>query len=116
MTSTETEHPKTGLLGQWSAPTLMIMGVIAIPALLALLFNSFSAPDDAAFVRMAFAAVAGQTIAIVTVVGLFVSRIVTRSRPSEIITYAAIAVAVIVGAVSIIAGASDVLLQRLDLL
>jgi sterol desaturase/sphingolipid hydroxylase (fatty acid hydroxylase superfamily) len=89
MTSTETRHPSINSLRQWSAPTLMVVGVIVIPTLLTLLFNSFSAPDAAANVRMAFATVAGQTIAIVTVILLLVS---------------------------IIIGAGDLLLQRLDLL
>ena len=36
------------------------------------MFNSYSAPDAAAYIRMAFATVAGQTIAVLTAVGLLV--------------------------------------------
>lgn len=116
MTNVETGRADTTFLRLWGASLLLVAGVLVIPALLAILANSYSAPDAAAYVRMAFATVAGQTIAIVTVAGLLASRIISRAPRTEIIRFAAIGAAVTFYAVSIIAAAGDMLLQRLDLL
>ena len=75
-------------------------------------FNSWAAPDDAAFVRMAFAQVAGRTIAIATMLTLVVVSIVKGTKTA---TPVLILVGVIVtqySAVSL-ATAADTLLQRI---
>jgi hypothetical protein len=61
---------------------------------LVMIFNSYTAPDAAAYIRMAFAQVAGATIAIITVVGLLLHRVVRRSPPSTIAWFAFIALIV----------------------
>lgn len=48
----------------WS-PVILVGGVLVAPFLLTLAFNSYGPPDDMAYVRMAFASVAGHTIAII---------------------------------------------------
>ncbi len=116
MTNVETRRADTTFLSRWGASLILVAGILVIPALLMLLANSYSAPDAAAHVRMAFANVAGQTIAIVTVAGLLVWQIVSRARRIEIIRFAAIGAVVTFYAVSIIRAAGDILLQRLDLL
>ena len=107
--------PGTRLRGFESA-IVLITGVIVIPLVLGLVFNSYSEPDAAAYVRMAFATVAGQTIAIVTAVGVLISRVIERVRPSAIVMYTLIAIVVTGSAVASIASASDLLLQRLSAL
>ncbi|WP_127818282.1 hypothetical protein [Microbacterium sp. CPCC 204701] len=63
---------------------ILVVGVFLIPTALSVIFNSYSAPDAAADVRMAFAQVTGATIAIITVLGLLAHRIVRRSlRPTR---------------------------------
>ena len=58
-----------------------ISGVVVVPFILVVAFNSWTSPDDADYIRMAFAQVAGQTIAITTKIGLIIaSRF--RSRTS----------------------------------
>ena len=84
----------TPTLSRWSfqAALILLGGVIVIPTLLTFIFNSWSAPDAEAYVRMAFASVAGSTIAIVTVLGVLVSRL--RERFSTVATFAVIALVV----------------------
>lgn len=106
--------PGTGLRG-FSAAALLLLGVGVIPWTLALLSNSWDAPDAAAYVRMAFAAVAGSTIAIVTVVGLLVDRIVRRASLAAISTFAVIALVVVPLQVNAMSGAARNLLSGLGL-
>ena len=106
------QKPGTALRG-FSAAALLLLGVVVIPWTLALLFNSWDAPDAAAYVRMAFAAVAGSTIAIATVVGLLVDRIIRRAPLSTISAFAVIALVVVLLQVGAISGAARNLLSGL---
>ncbi len=47
-------------------PLILLGGHLVIPFALAIGFNSYGPPDDAAYVRMAFATVAGCTIGILS--------------------------------------------------
>lgn len=105
--------PGTSLRG-FSAPIVLTGGVFVIPILLGLLFNSWSTPDAAAYVRMAFASVAGGTIAIVTVVGLLVHRVARQAPASTIAILGVIAVFVTLASVQGIASAADLLVLRLN--
>ena len=69
-----------------------MLGIIVVPLLLVVATTSYGdAPDAQAWVQMAFAVVAGQTIAIVTVVGVLVTAIVRRSSVGSIATFVIIA-------------------------
>ena len=83
--------PGTRLWG-FSAGVILVTGVMVIPFAITAIFMSYSAPDAAAYVRMAFASVAGATIAIITVLGLLIHRIVRRSPFGTIAWFAVIAV------------------------
>lgn len=107
-------RPGTSLKG-FSAPILLIGSLIVVPMALGLLFNSWSAPDDQAYVRMAFATVAGCTLAIATVVGLLVDRIIRRATPSTIAIFAVIALVAVPYQLNAISGAAELLLARLNL-
>ena len=113
VTRAEQVSPKSLVL--YGVGTLILVGVVVIPWSLALLSNSRGAPDDAAFVRMAFASVAGATIAIVTVVGLFLDRLVRRAAGSTIVTLGVLAVVVTLVQIQALVGAGNTLLQRLGL-
>lgn len=107
-------HPMPGTrLRGYSASVILVVGVFLIPVALMFAFNSWTEPDAAAYVRMAFAQVAGATIAIGTVVGLVLHRVVRRSPIGEIVWFAAIAVAIIAFQVGIVANAASSLLSRL---
>lgn len=92
----------------WAA----VGGVLVIPLVLVFAFNSWSAPDDAAFVRMAFSQVAGGTIAIATMLTLVVVSLVNRTKTA---TPVLIVVAVIVTQYWVVSltAAADMLLQRI---
>jgi hypothetical protein len=107
-------RPGTSLRG-FSAPLLLLGGLVIVPIGLALLTTSYEAPDDAAYVRMAFASVAGATVAIITVLGLLVDRIVRRASLSTIAIFAVIALVVVPWQLSAISRATDLLLTRLAL-
>jgi hypothetical protein len=107
-------RPGTSLRG-FSAPILLVGGLVVVPTALVLLFGQSSAPDDATYVRMAFATVAGSTIAIATVLGLLVDRIIRRATPSTIAIFALIALVVAPWQLHIISSAADTLLIRLSM-
>ncbi len=64
---------------------------------------------------MAFANVAGATLAIATVLGLLVDRIIRRATASTIAIFAVIALVVVPWQLRIISDAADLLLVRLSL-
>ncbi|GAA1941068.1 hypothetical protein [Agromyces allii] len=92
----------------WAA----VGGVIVVPFVLLFAFNNYSAPDDAAFVRMAFSQVAGGTIAIAMMFTLVAVSVVKRTKAATpVLVVAALLVTQYV-AISLSAGA-DWLLQHL---
>ena len=106
--------PGTRLRG-FSSGVILVMGVMVVPIAIGLAFNSYAAPDAAAYVRMAFATVAGSTIAIVTVIGLVIQRITRRSPPLDIAWFAVLAAVIISVQINLLTAAADVLLSRLGL-
>ena len=86
--------PGTRLWG-FSAGVILVMGVMVVPFAITAIFMSYSAPDAADYVRMAFASVAGGTVAIITVLGLLVHRIVRRSPLGTIVWFTVIAVLIV---------------------
>lgn len=107
-------RPGTSLMG-FSAPAVLALGVIVIPAALGIAFGNVSAPDDEAYVRMAFATVAGATIAIACILGLLVDRIIRRATISTIAIFSVIALLVVPWQLNAIGAAADLLLLRLSL-
>jgi len=74
---------------------LLVLGILVVPVLLVVATSSYGvAPDDDAWVRMAFGVVAGQTIAIVTVVGALVTALIRRNRIGSIALFAIVAAVV----------------------
>ena len=105
-------RPDTTSRRKLSAPVLLVGGVVVVPTLLTFVFNSWEAPDAEAFVRMAFASVAGATIAIVTALAVLISRI--RERFSTVAVFAVIAVVVIYYSLSAIDRAGAFLLEGIS--
>ncbi|HKP08732.1 MAG TPA: hypothetical protein VJU58_15895 [Microbacterium sp.] len=104
--------PGTRLRG-FSGGVILVVGVLLVPMALVVIFNSYSAPDAAAYVRMAFAQVAGATIGIITVLGLLLHRIVRRSPWSTIAWFGFIALVIVFWEISAIDNAADFLLNGL---
>ncbi|MBD3942114.1 hypothetical protein IF188_10435 [Microbacterium sp. NEAU-LLC] len=107
-------RPGTSLRG-FSAPLVLVLGLVIVPIALALMTLPQGAPTDEDYVRMAFASVAGCTIGIVSVVGLLVDRIVRRARASTIVLFTVIALVVVPWQLSGIGRAADQLLVNLSL-
>lgn len=94
---------------------ILLLGVIVIPFLLSLALNNYGALTVDGAIRMAFATVAGQTVAILSAlvaVGITVQR---RESWASVAAFAILAVLVVVAAISSMIGAGDLLLTRLDL-
>ncbi|MFT2691235.1 hypothetical protein [Clavibacter zhangzhiyongii] len=92
------------------APLILLCGLVVVPAAIALAANSWSTPDAPAYVRMAFATVAGVVVAVASVLVLLVDRLVKRALAG---TMVALTICVLLWASSTLASTSDVLLQRL---
>lgn len=104
--------PGTRLKG-WSSGVILVSGVMIVPILLGLIFLSQDAPDAAAYVRMAFAQVAGCVVAIGTVWWLVVHRLVRRSPWLDTAWFAFLALLITSWEANILRIAGDDLPQRL---
>jgi hypothetical protein len=89
------------------APLILLCGLVLVPAAISLAANSWTSPDATAYVRMAFASVAG-TVASVLV--LLVDRLVKRAPAG---TMVALAIVALLWASSTLASTSDLLLRNL---
>lgn len=95
---------------------ILLLGVVVVPIALSAALNSYGPLTEASAVRMAFATVAGQVVAILSaavVVGVAVRR---RRHPVEILVLSVVAVLVVVSAIAACGYAGDLLLSRLDLI
>jgi hypothetical protein len=105
-------RPGTSLRG-FSAPLVLLVGVVVIPFVLTVATTPSSAPTDADYVRMAFASVAGATIAIASALGLLIDRVIRRAKSSTIAIFALVALVAVPYQLSAIQNAADLLLARL---
>jgi hypothetical protein len=92
------------------APLILLCGLVLVPAAISLAANSWTSPDATAYVRMAFASVAGTVVAVASVLVLLVDRLVKRAPAG---TMVALAIVALLWASSTLASTSDLLLQRL---
>lgn len=104
--------PGTRLRG-FSSGVILVLGVVVVPSIIVAISTSYDAPDDLAYVRMAFAQVIGATVAVGTVVGLVVQRVIRRSPIGDIVWFAFIATVITWGQVMAVTSAADSLLTRL---
>ena len=94
---------------------IFVAGVFVIPWLLGFALNSWGPLTAESAIVMAFATVAGQTIAIVTAVVVVVLSLARRSTSGSIAISIAVGFFVVLGAVSNMSAAGDLLQQRLEL-
>ena len=92
------------------APLILLSGLVLVPAAISLAANSWTSPDAAAYVRMAFASVAGTVVAVASVLVLLVDRLVRRAPAGSMV---ALTIVVLVWASSTLAETSDLLLRNL---
>lgn len=92
---------------------VLIFGAIVIPFALSAIFNSYGPLTEETALRMAFAGVAGQTIAILSAVAIVVMTI-RRRLLVQLPVVALIAALVIATAVGAMTTQGTLLVQRLD--
>lgn len=110
-TKPETKRPR-GI----SRATVLVVGVILIPLVLGLAFNSYGALTIDGALRMAFATVAGQTIAILSAITALILTIKRRYAWPAIVSFAIITAVITLWAFGSMASAGDTLLDRLDVI
>ena len=97
-------------VGGFSAALILVAGVLIIPTLV-MAAASHTAPDTSDYIRMAFAQVAGATVAIVTSVALVIDRFARRAPRSAIAFLALIAAIVTIWEIQAIDTSADFLLS-----
>lgn len=93
---------------------VFIAGVIVIPIVLSVATNSWGPLTVDSAMRMAFGAVAGQTIAILSAITIVVLTVTRRYAIATIVVVSIVAIVIIVNATSAMAHAGDMLLTQLD--
>ena len=95
---------------------ILMVGVIVVPVALTVSLNSYGALTVDGALRMAFATVAGQTIAILSAITAVVLTVRRGYSPLSIAVFVLIAAAVTLIAISAMSSAGDLLLTRLDII
>lgn len=113
-TATSAVSPTRPRLGPLADGIVLVVGVLVVPFTIAAAFGvSNTAPDAAAYVRMAFAEVIASAVAIMTVLGLAVHQIVWRRPARSITRLALIAVLITWWQVGSIVATAATLVERL---
>ncbi|KQQ67073.1 hypothetical protein [Microbacterium sp. Leaf320] len=94
---------------------VLLLSLFVIPFAISALLNSYGPLTADSAIRMAFATVAGQTIAIGGAVAALVITVVSRRSIPGVIFFALIALVVTMYAFTVMEGAGELLLERLDL-
>ncbi len=98
------------------SPTgILLLGAIAIPFALTVALNSYGPLTEDSAIRMAFTAVAGQTIAILSAIAALAVTISRRPHVAQIAVFVIIAAAVTLAAIEGMMSASELLLNNLEL-
>jgi uncharacterized membrane protein YdjX (TVP38/TMEM64 family) len=119
MSATATDHPHVAVRApRWFARRrfVLIMSLFVIPIALSASLNSYAPLTVDSALRMAFASVAGQTIAIIGALVALVITLTSRRSLPGVIFFALVALLVTVNAVSAMSGTGQLLLDRLDLI
>jgi drug/metabolite transporter (DMT)-like permease len=98
-----------------SSSGILLLGVIAIPFALTVALNSYGPLTEDSAIRMAFATVAGQTIAVLSSIVVIGIALFRRARIADIAVLVIIGAVVTLSAMAAMTGASELLLNNLDL-
>jgi hypothetical protein len=93
----------TPAVGQKREPppgVFLVLGVVMVPGLIALVSPWGVEPGTKEFIYAAFAAVVGQTVAVLTAAGVFAAAIIRRSSIGRVVISGVIALVVTVTAFS----------------
>lgn len=95
---------------------VLIMSLFVIPVALSASLNSYGPLTVDSALRMAFASVAGQTVAILGALVALVITVTSRRSLLGVLFFALVALLVTANAITAMSGAGQVLLDRLDLI
>jgi len=98
-----------------SSGGILLLGVIAIPFALTVALNSYGPLTGDGAIRMAFATVAGQTIAILSAIAVLAIALYRRATVAEVAVLVVIVIAVTLAAIASMMSAGELLLNNLDL-
>jgi len=101
---------------RFSRGTVLIVGVLVVPFALSVALNNYGALTIDGALRMAFATVAGQTIAILSAIAAVILTIKRRYAWPAVLAFVIIAAAITSWALGSVASAGELLLTRLDLI
>jgi Co/Zn/Cd efflux system component len=99
-----------------SRATVLILGVLVVPFVLSVALNEYGGHSVEGSLRMAFASVAGQTIAILSAIAAIVLTVTRRYAWPAIVGFVIIALVITQFAIGNMASAGDLLLERLELI
>jgi Co/Zn/Cd efflux system component len=102
--------------GGISRGMLLFVGVFVIPFVLSAVLNNYGGLSVEGAIRMAFAAVAGQTIAILTAIAAVVLTVKRGYAWPAIVSFGIIAIVITSFAIGNMTSAGEMLLERLDLI
>lgn len=111
--ATESSAPRTRWVIRRRA--VLILSLFAIPFAISALLNSYGPLSAESAIRMAFATVAGQTIAIGGAVAALAITVVSRRSIPGVIFFAVITLVVSMYAFTVMGNAAELLLDRLEL-
>ncbi len=116
MSTVAVDAPVVSTMPRWwlRRRFVLLMSVLVLPAALSALLNGYGPLTEESAMRMAFATVAGQTVAMLGALAAVVLTIVQRRR--GLVLFVLIGFVVIVNAVAAMGSAGELLLSRLDLI
>ncbi len=99
--------------GHVSRGLVLVVGVFLVPGALTLIFNSWGPLTNESALRMAFASIAGQTIAILSAVTVLVMTMLRR-RWRDLPLFVVIALLICSGASASMGNTGDMLMNRFE--
>lgn len=97
-----------------SVGAILVVGVVVIPLTLVAVNTGYSTPDPTDLVGMAFATVAGSTIAIATAVVMWLTAVIWRAPARVVVLLALVALVVAVVYTQSISSAAEQLVVNLE--
>jgi Co/Zn/Cd efflux system component len=95
---------------------ILVLGVFVVPFILTAVLNSYGPLTEESALRMAFATVAGQTIAILTACAVLVLAVKRRQPLPDVLVLIVIGAVITAFAIGAMGSAGNELLARLDLI
>lgn len=107
MSASQDTSPKVRIRREVPLAVFLVVGVVVVPGLIMLASPRGFEPATDTFVYVAFAVVAGQTVAVLTAIGVLAAAIVRGSSIGRIAVFGIIAAGVLAVALSTVGAFAD---------